>query len=77
LQAAAPTSSPSPPRTASCQRRTTAQGWCASFRWQQQNAEAQLAEDDGVDRDFTFVVPQPFDHFGIGHPIAAATRNIW
>lgn len=43
---------------------------------QQQNAEAQLAEDDGVDRDFTFVVPQPFDHFGIGRVLGWLAEDV-
>jgi hypothetical protein len=43
---------------------------------QQENAEAQLAEDDGIYGDFTFVVAQPFDHFGIGELLGRLAEDV-
>jgi len=40
---------------------------------QQAKAEAQLAEDDRIDRDFTLVVPQSFDPSGVGRPLGRMT----
>src|SRR5262249_20559153 len=43
---------------------------------QQENAEAQLAEDDRIYGDFTFVVAQPLDHFGIGKLLGRLAEDV-
>ena len=40
------------------------------------NAEANLAQDDGVDRYLTLVVPQPLDCIGIGRRPSGLAEDI-
>src|SRR6516162_10513909 len=43
---------------------------------QQQNAESQLAEDYGIDGQFTLVPPEPLDHLGNGRLLGRLAQHV-
>jgi hypothetical protein len=82
LRAAAPISSPSPPPRGNSKSLWTPasnpplEAGAPPSVVQQENAEAQLAEADGIYGDFTFVVAQPFDPFGIREPLGRLAEDV-
>jgi hypothetical protein len=81
LRAAAPTSNPSLPPTANSGAsgpgvEPPLETGAPPPAGQQENAEAQLTEDDRIDDDFTLVLSEPVNHFGIGHLLGWLAEDV-